>query len=235
MEPEIVFEDDQLLILNKPSGWVVNEASTTAKLPVIQVWLKDTQSYKIVDSLEFRSGIVHRLDKETSGVLVIAKTKKSFKNVQKQFKERKVKKVYLGLAHGVIEPAKGEIGVPVGRLPWNRRRFGVIAGGRAAHTGYKVKKIYSKGSSKFSLVEFYPKTGRTHQIRIHAKYLHHPLVSDTFYAGRKTARGDRKWCPRLFLHALSISFTHPAKGVRESFRSELSSDLSAALALLESD
>ena len=113
----------------------------------------------------------------------------------------------------------------MGRLPWKRQRFGVLPGGREATTDYKVTKTLTNNDEKFSLVELYPKTGRTHQIRIHLKFIGHPIVGDYFYAGRKTAREDRSWCPRLFLHASKITFFHPESGDRLSFESNLPQDL----------
>ncbi len=228
MEPKIIFEDTSLMILEKPSGWIVNEAETTKGQKVLQNWLKK-KDYPLAKDKEFRSGIVHRLDKETSGILIIAKTEKAFKNLQKQFKDRKIKKSYQSLAHGKIGIKKGHIKAPVGRLPWNRRRFGVLPGGRSAETDYEVIGYYKKNDEEFSLVNAFPKTGRTHQIRIHLKYLGNSVVSDEFYAGRKTARKDRMWCQRLFLHAAGISFKHPEKNKTVKFESSLPDDLSKAL------
>jgi 23S rRNA pseudouridine1911/1915/1917 synthase len=233
MQPKIVFEDKYLLIINKPPGWIVNEAKTTKGKPVIQSWLKKNKEYEIVTSRKMRSGIVHRIDKQTSGILIVAKNKDAFENIQTQFKERKVKKTYLALLHGKLVPDEGSVEAPVGRLPWNRERFGVLPGGRKALTKYKVENYFKKEKDAFSLVEFYPKTGRTHQIRIHAKYLNHPIVSDSFYAGRKTSRSDKKWCPRLFLHALKIEFNHPKNMKNVSFKSELPEDLTSVIKLLK--
>jgi len=131
--------------------------------------------------------------------------------------------------HGRVAPNQGHIDAAVGRLPWRRDRFGVMAGGREASTDYKVLKHYKKDNEDFSYLEAYPKTGRTHQIRIHLKYLGYPLVGDEFYAGRKTARKDRVWCPRLFLHAGKISFAHPLSGKQMAFESELPDDLQVAI------
>ena len=232
VEPTVIFQDSDILILNKPAGWIVNEANTTTTQPVIQTYLQKQFDYPIVKSKEFRSGIVHRLDKETSGILIIAKNENTFTRLQTEFKERTVKKTYLALVHGKVDPKDGEVSVPVGRLPWRRDRFGVLPGGRESSTQYKLKAYYQKDDAMFSLVELFPKTGRTHQIRIHMKYLGHPLVADEFYAGRKTARNDRKWCPRLFLHAEGITFDHPGSGERVSFRADLPQDLSDTLAQL---
>lgn len=228
MEPKIIFEDTSLMILEKPSGWIVNEAETTKGQKVLQTWLRK-KDYPLANDREFRSGIVHRLDKETSGILIVAKTEEAFKNLQKQFKDRKIKKSYQLLAHGKVGIKKGHIKAPVGRLPWNRRRFGVLPGGRSAETDYEVIGYYKKDDEEFSLVNAFPKTGRTHQIRIHLKYLGNAVVSDEFYAGRKTARKDRTWCRRLFLHAASISFKHPKRNKVVKFESSLPDDLSKAL------
>ena len=192
-----------------------------------------------------RAGIVHRLDKETSGILLIAKNPEVFESLQRQFKERLVKKVYVALAHGKIAPETGEINVPVGRLPWNRERFGIIPGGRESVTKYKVLGYHRYHGQKelkardtrgtrgaldtlgetLTLLELYPQSGRTHQIRVHLKYLDHPIYSDYLYAGRKTARNDRKVLPRVFLHAGKISFQHPKTGETASFESILPIEL----------
>ena len=179
-----------------------------------------------------RHGIVHRLDKETSGVMIVAKTKEAFEKLQAEFKSREVHKTYIALVHGKLEPLEGNITVPVGRLPWRRDRFGVVAGGRNSETDYKVLQFFPGNNAGHTLVEFYPKTGRTHQIRIHCKYIKHAIVADEFYAGRKTARNDRKWCPRLFLHAASIKFIHPVSGKPVEFKSDLPIDLKEVLSKL---
>jgi len=230
--PKKIFEDGDFLVINKPSSWITNSAATTKDQPVVQDWLAKNFKFETSSSKLYRSGIVHRLDKETSGLLLIAKTKEAFHNLQKQFKERRVAKKYRALVHGKVEMGEGEIKAPVGRLPWRRNRFGVLPGGREAATEYKVLENYETKEGKYSLLELFPKTGRTHQIRIHLKYLGHPIVGDTFYAGRKTARRDRVWCPRLFLHASEISFLHPKTGKRVSFESQLPADLGAVLTSL---
>lgn len=231
--PKIIFEDETLMVLNKPSGWITNSASTTGTQPVVQDWVKKEFDFETAKLDEFRSGIVHRLDKETSGCLLVAKTKDAFTALQSEFKERTVKKSYLALAHGKVFPKEGEINASVGRLSWRKDRFGVVPGGREAETSYKVTSYYEKGSDEYSLVELFPKTGRTHQIRIHLKYLGYPIVADDFYAGRKTANEDRKWCKRLFLHAKSISFIHPKTQKEVSFEAKLPEDLENALKTLK--
>lgn len=216
MYPKIIFENDDLLVVDKPAGITVNKSDTTKDQVTIQDWIENEflfQTKNINDQSDFynRAGIVHRLDKETSGLLIIAKNEIAFLNLQKQFKERSVKKVYLSLAHGKIFPEAGEINVPVGRLPWSKKQFGILPGGRESKTLYKVKKYLVDliTQESLSLVELYPQSGRTHQIRVHLKYIGHPVFSDFLYAGRKTARKDRKRMPRVFLHAFKISFLNP--------------------------
>jgi len=249
MEPKIIFEDKELLVLDKPAGMIVNRSDTTRKEVTLQDWVEEylklsipirkqvdksqikNISYEEQAKLDFvnRAGIVHRLDKETSGIILVAKTFQAFINLQAQFRERKVKKTYIALAHGEIEPKVGEINVAVGRLPWNRKRFGVLAEGRESVTEYKVldvKYLMSKKTKEsLSLVELNPKTGRTHQIRVHLQYIKHPIFADPLYAGRKTGRNDRKLLPRVFLHAAKISFFHPVTNELLAFESVLPGDL----------
>lgn len=226
--PKIIFQDESLIVVDKPSGWITNDADSTTNQPVIETWVRENFEYPLRGNVEARDGIVHRLDKETSGVLLVAKTQSAFENLQAQFKNRGVAKSYIALLHGKVEPMEGTINVSVGRLPWRRDRFGILPGGRESETKYKVTKYYGS----YSLVEFKPKTGRTHQIRIHAKHMGHPVVGDEFYAGRKTARADRAWCPRLFLHAYSIKFNHPVTGKKVEFHSKLSQELQNVLELI---
>ena len=225
----IIFEDQEFLVLNKPSGWIVNSASTTKEQPVIQDWLLKNFDYEISQNILLRSGIVHRLDKETSGLLLVAKTERTFIELQRQFKEREVYKTYITLVHGKVSPSEGTVEVPVGRLPWRRDRFGVVAGGRDSKTDYELINLYKKDKDYYSLLECHPKTGRTHQIRIHMKHINHAVVADYFYAGRKTSRDDRIWCSRLFLHAGKISFSHPTLNKKIEYKSDLPDDLSKAL------
>ena len=229
MEPKIIFEDDSLFVVDKPSGWITNEAGTTKVQPVLQTWMRNNFDYPVKRDGEVRYGIVHRLDKETSGILLVAKTKEAFAKLQAEFKGRKVQKTYTALLHGKVEPLEGKIEATIGRLPWRRDRFGVLGGGRESVSEYKVVEFYPEERGGYSLVEFHPKTGRTHQIRVHAKHIGHAIVADEFYAGRKTARNDRKWCPRLFLHASAIKFVHPETNKSVEFESKLPQDLQKVL------
>lgn len=231
---KILFENDDFLIIDKPSGITVNRSDTTSGEVTLQDLIEKEEKIDKDDTDEefrSRSGIVHRLDKETSGVLIVAKNPKAFENLQAQFKERKVDKSYIALVHGKLRPEVGDINVPVGRLPWNRRRFGVLAGGREAVTSYKVITNYQLPNSneQFSLVRLYPKTGRTHQIRVHLKYIGHPIFGDVLYAGRKTSREDRKMLSRVFLHAERIKFLDPKTNKEIEFVSDLPPELSSLL------
>jgi len=246
MEPKIIFEDEELLVLDKPAGMIVNKSDTTKEEITLQDWVerhlkltvlpsekvdRSKISYEEQAKLDFvsRAGIVHRLDKETSGIILATKTFQAFVNLQAQFRERKVQKTYIALTHEEIEPKVGEINVAVGRLPWNRKRFGVLAEGRESVTEYKVLSVKYLVSGKdrepLTLVELYPKTGRTHQIRVHLQYMKHPIFGDPLYAGRKTGRNDRKLLPRVFLHAAKISFFHPLTNELLAFESPLPEDL----------
>ena len=257
MEPKVIFEDSEILVLDKPAGMIVNKSDTTKGEITVQDWVeekilryKDTgilgdkkekspniliSQYPNISDFEGRAGIVHRLDKETSGILLAAKTPEVFENLQKQFKDRIVKKTYTALTHGKVEPSEGEINVPVGRLPWNRKRFGVLAAGREAVTKYKTidNLQFTINNEPLTLLELYPKTGRTHQIRVHLQYFHHPIFADHLYAGRKTGRNDRKVLPRIFLHASKISFFGPKTGELVTFESPLPDQLKHFLGTLK--
>jgi 23S rRNA pseudouridine1911/1915/1917 synthase len=229
---KIIYEDDSLLVLDKPWGITVNRAESE-KGKTVQDWVEENGRVNLENAdreSDFykRSGIVHRIDKETSGILLAAKNPTSFENLQGQFKERTVKKHYLALVHGKIS-GEGEIKVPVGRLPWARTKFGVLSGGRDAITRYRSVSSHDLEKEPLTLLELYPETGRTHQIRVHLKYINHPIFGDPLYAGRKTARNDRKILGRLFLHAHKISFLHPKTGKRVDFTSPLPPQLAEIL------
>lgn len=232
LNPHIIFEDDNFFVVEKPTGWITNEAGTTTSQPVLQTWMKDNFSYSLNGNWEARDGIVHRLDKETSGILLVAKTIRAFEELQRQFKERLVHKTYIALVHGKVEKNEGVINETVGRLPWRRDRFGVLPEGREAVTNYRKLGDYQLDNNDYSLLELKPESGRTHQIRIHLKHIGHPIVGDEFYAGRKTARKDRKWCRRLFLHASGITFLHPKTQNVVTFESKLTDDLQSVLEML---
>lgn len=222
MDIPIIYECATYIVINKPPGIVVNRAQSV-KGETVQDWVEKVHpslfTLQNEENKEFndRCGTVHRLDKETSGILLIAKTPAAFAQLQRQFKERLVHKTYLALAHGLVTPTEGEIRAPVARLPWQRERFGIVPGGKDAITKYKVIKslnnynLYNTNDD-YSVLELTPLTGRTHQIRVHLKYINHPIVGDFLYAGRKTSRADRIWALRVMLHAWKITFFDPDSG-----------------------
>lgn len=252
MNIAIIYEDTDLLLINKPAGIIVNKSETTIHEETVQDWTEDylritkdelrstprlkygVEGWNPENDFYLRGGIVHRLDKETSGLLIIAKTPSAFVALQTQFRERTVKKVYTALAHGEITPVEGEISVPVGRLPWNKKSFGIIPGGKPSSTNYQVLRKYQNPKTKeiLSYVELYPQSGRTHQIRVHLKYINHPIFADFLYAGRKTSRNDRVLLERVFLHAAQISFTQPVTHKELTFHAELPEELNACLSAL---
>lgn len=262
---EILFEDKDLIIINKPAGVVVNNADTINE-PTIQEWVADhlegsepTDWHDLVPAdfnpefgaptaiFEERGGIVHRLDKDTSGVLVLAKNPGSLVNLLAQFKQRTVQKTYLCLAHGKLRFAKGKVSAPLGRASADRKKFAVVAEGRPAETEYRVEEFYphldvetiaqehknfkkhAKIYQGFSLVTCWPKTGRTHQIRVHLKHLGHPIVGDVTYLGHKRAKLDPMWCPRQFLHASELLLIHPRTHEELSVSAPLTDDLKQVL------
>jgi len=240
MEIPIIFEDSEIVVIDKPSGIVCNRADTVQGETLQDWWearykisnLKFSNS-QIEDEKYFleRSGLVHRLDRETSGVMVMAKTVPAFVSLLQQFKSRGVQKQYMALTHGYWQAREGEISLPIGRRRDDRKKFGVREDGRESVTKYEViseyttwefpkeLKVDDRGYVGFSLVKFLPKTGRTHQIRVHAKQMGHPIVGDFDYAGRKRNREDRKWCNRVMLQAQRIEFEHPRNGKRIHFAS----------------
>jgi 23S rRNA pseudouridine1911/1915/1917 synthase len=170
--------------------------------------------------------MVHRLDRDTSGLLVVAKNEAARAALAREWKERRVEKGYLALVHGRLEPPQGVIDAPIGRDPRHRQRMAVVEGGRAARTAYRVQRYLPetpRGRDVYSLVEVTPSTGRTHQIRVHFAALGHPLVGDRVY-GRPSAVVRRQ-----FLHAHRLAFRHPVDGRPLEFESPLPEDLRQAL------
>ncbi len=246
MDIPIIFEDSEIVVIDKPSGVVCNRSETIQvetlqdwfatryNIPVIESDKKKFDKNEVVDYEKYfqeRSGLVHRLDKETSGVMVMAKTVAAFTSLLHQFRERSVQKEYLALTHGYWQAKTGEISMPIARRRDDRKKFGVREDGRASVTHYEVigeytswnfpkeLKVDDRGYIGFSLVAFKPKTGRTHQIRVHSKQMGHPLVGDMDYTGRKRSREDRKWSHRVMLQAQKIEFEHPRNGKRIHFES----------------
>lgn len=223
-----LYEDDHVVVIDKPVGVICNRAETV-KVETLQDWFLPKLAISShgggqgEDEKYFRerSGLVHRLDKETSGVMIMAKTVAAFVELLRQFKEREVQKSYVALTHGIWKVKHGEIALPIGRRRDDRQKMGVVESGRESVTGYRVISEYKKwefprelrveerGYTGFTLVEFKPKTGRMHQIRVHSRHMGHPIVGDEQYGGRKRSREDRKWCGHVMLQAKTLELTHP--------------------------
>ena len=220
----IIFQDESICVIDKPYGVVVNNAITT-KFETIQSWFSKKYNIPQGES-EFlqKGGVVHRLDKDTSGVMVLAKTEEAYEKLKLQFLERTTKKTYLALVHGKMSEPSGIISAPIDRHPKDKRKFYVSQNpSRTAITEWKVLKEFPL----YSLLELFPHTGRTHQLRVHMQHLHHPIVSDPIYGFKKSLKDDLNFCPRLFLHAKSLTFIHPVTKKTITAVADLPSSLDA--------
>jgi 23S rRNA pseudouridine1911/1915/1917 synthase len=215
---DIVHEDDDILVINKPAGLVVHPGNGNWKGTLLNALLHHSPQLAALP----RAGIVHRLDKGTSGLLVVAKTPTAQTDLVRQLQARTVKREYLALVHGAVRGG-GEVSAPVGRDPRNRTRMAVVPAGRHALTRYRVARRFAD----VSLLECSLETGRTHQIRVHMQSLGHPLVGDPLYRGRGGA--GRARLARQALHAARLEFLHPASGARRSFAAPLPEDFRALL------
>ncbi len=236
---DIVYEDEYLAVINKPAGMVVHpgagvQSGTLANAIAFHFAESFAQQNK-EDPDNLRIGIVHRLDKDTSGLIVVAKTDEIHEELSEQFRERLVYKSYIALVHGSPDQNTGKIEAPIGRNKHNRLRMKVATHGRSALSLWKVRKRYDK----FTLLDVEIKTGRTHQIRVHMGYINHPVVGDEIYnEGRDntvadhTARNGIASMNRFFLHAERLSFTHPVTKERMEFTQELPPELNQFLDLL---
>lgn len=270
----VIFEDQDIVVIAKPGGMVTNRARSISE-PTLQDWFEtyvkgtsfpyDWQKLLPEDfSDEYgtpeeiflqRQGMVHRLDKDTSGVMVFAKHPGSLLNLLTQFRKREVQKEYLALVHGAFRVQEGTLSAPLARSRTNRQKFSIDIDGRAAVTQYSTEKVFKgfewvkleerggEAASKikketrlyqagFSLVRCLPKTGRTHQIRVHLAHEQHPIVGDEKYVGRRRAKIDPLWCPRQFLHAAALEFTHPRTHESVRFTAELPEDLRHVIGFL---
>lgn len=222
LEPEpipldIVYEDSDLLVINKPRGLVVHPAAGHRQGTLVNAVLSHVPDLMGIGG-EIRPGIVHRLDKDTTGLLVVAKTEVAFRDLQAQIKERKVKREYLALVKGRLSPQAGTIDAPIGRHPVDRKKMAVVKErqrGRAAITDYQVVCTFG---NEYSLVMVHLRTGRTHQIRVHMAYVGHPVVGDPVYSRTRNELGLEGQA----LHAFKLGFFKPG----EPRGSELSPDLS---------
>ena len=228
---EIVYEDETLLVVNKPAGLVVHPASGTPSGTLANALAYHFQQLP-GSGAGVRPGIVHRLDRDTSGLLVVAKTDAALENLSDQFRDRTVYKSYAALVHGRVSPETGKIDQPLARDPSNRTRMAVVRGGRNALTLYRVQRAFDR----FTLLHVELKTGRTHQIRVHLAWLKHPVVGDETYGGGRDntiqdpqLRARIRNLKRHFLHAERLGFTHPATNQFVKFESPLPPELSDLL------
>jgi 23S rRNA pseudouridine1911/1915/1917 synthase len=218
---DIVYEDDELMIVNKPAGMVVHPGAGHSRGTLVNALL--SQMPDLPDQEGDRPGIVHRLDRDTSGLIAIAKTDRAIEHLQAQFKDRRVSKVYLALVEGRLQPDKGLVDAAIGRDPRQRQRMAVVSDGRPARTAYQVREHL--GDHTF--IEVRPETGRTHQIRVHLSAIGYPVYGDPIY-GRRKRSGDR-----LFLHAWQLTLDLPSSGERRTFTAPLPDDLQRILDALK--
>lgn len=220
---EIIYEDSDLLVVAKPAGVVVHPGAGHTHNTLVNALLAHCPALATDDTN--RPGIVHRLDRDTSGLLIVAKTERTLEHLRAQFKQHRVQKRYLALVHGRPPTPYGIIEAPVGRDPRRRQRMAVIPGGRAARTAYQ--QLTTLG--EYTLLCVTPETGRTHQIRVHLAWLGIPVAGDRVYGRRR----EQVPMPRQFLHAWQISFEH-LSGVQLSLEAPLPADLRAVLDALVS-
>jgi 23S rRNA pseudouridine1911/1915/1917 synthase len=229
IEPEaipldVVYEDDEVLVVDKPAGLVVHPSPGHWSGTLVNALLARDTVYGGIAGVE-RPGIVHRLDRDTSGLLIVAKTDTAQASIMAQLKARRVKKTYLALVLGSVQAAVGRIEAPIGRDPRNRMRMAVIPDGRPSVTGYRVRERFAG----WTLLEVDLVTGRTHQIRVHLAALDHPVAGDPVY-GTGTSRRGPEGLERLFLHAWRVVFASPATGDLVRLEAPLPSALETALA-----
>jgi 23S rRNA pseudouridine1911/1915/1917 synthase len=223
---EVAYEDPDVLVVIKPAGLVVHPSPGHRVGTLVNALLARDTSYGGIAGVE-RPGIVHRLDRDTSGLLMVAKNDAGQAALMAQLKARRVKKTYLALVQGAVQATAGRIEAPVGRDPANRMRMAVVSGGRPSVTGYRVRERFAG----WTLLEVDLVTGRTHQIRVHLAALHHPVAGDAVY-GTGTARRGPEGLGRLFLHAWRLAFVTPASGELVCLEAPLPADLETPLAAL---
>ncbi|MDP9180233.1 MAG: RluA family pseudouridine synthase [Chloroflexota bacterium] len=223
LEPEaipltIVYQDSDLLVVDKPPGLTVHPAPGHPSGTLVNALLAACPDLQGISGT-LRPGIVHRLDKDTSGLLVVAKNDRAMRALQSQLTERSVHKTYLALVQGVPKPREGQIEAPIGRNPRNRKKMAVVDNGRESTTRYRVREELPGG---YALLEVEPVTGRTHQIRVHLAAIGHPVFGDPLYGRASELLG------RQFLHAWKLAFRMPLGGREVEFESPLPPDLRAA-------
>lgn len=230
----IIYEDQDLVIIDKPPGLVVHPAAGHADETLVNALLFHISDLSGIGG-EIRPGIVHRLDKDTSGVMIIAKNDEAHRKLTAAWGSDRVRKEYLALVYGTPSAPRGTIDAPIGRDPRDRKRMAIVPGGRAAVTDYEVLERF-RGAS---LLRCVLRTGRTHQIRVHLKHLGHPIVGDPVYSGPqwrgipdKQLQKALASIERQALHAAKISFDHPRSGERMTFEAPVPQDMAALLEVL---
>jgi 23S rRNA pseudouridine1911/1915/1917 synthase len=224
---EVLYEDADLAAINKPAGMVVHPAVGHTEGTLVNALLSRWPQVAFVGG-EGRAGIIHRLDKETSGVILIAKTEPARLNLMAQFANRTVQKRYLALVEGEPATQTGNIEAPLDRDPVLRKKMKVVKGGREALTNFHVLENYNYNNASFALLECFPKTGRTHQIRVHMAFINHPIVGDTIYGRRKQSLK----LGRHFLHAEAITLTLPSTNESITLHAPLPAELELVLSNL---
>jgi 23S rRNA pseudouridine1911/1915/1917 synthase len=228
---EIIYEDADLIVVNKPAGMVVHPAAGVAGGTLANALAFHFQGLSTTAG-SVRPGIVHRLDKDTSGLMVVAKTEAAHEDLSDQFRAREVFKSYVALVHGQPENDRGEIAEPIARDPRHRTRMAVVRGGRPALSIYRVRERFQR----FTLLDVELKTGRTHQIRVHLAWIKHPVVGDEVYGGGRDKtvadariRGRIAKLGRQFLHAEKLGFRHPRTAELVKLSTPLPSELTSLL------
>lgn len=220
---DILYEDEDILVVNKPKDMVVHPAVGNRTGTLVNAILGKTELSDY--NGEFRPGIVHRLDKNTTGVLVVAKNNLAHQNIAEQIQNRTTKKIYIALVRGLIKEDSGVIDLPIGRHPTDRKKMAVVKDGRNALTNFKVLKRYEG----YTLVEIELKTGRTHQIRVHMSHIGHPVVGDDVYSNGKNPFGVTS----QMLHAYILGFNHPKTGEWMEFVAPLPKEFDEVLKKLK--
>ncbi len=225
---DVLYEDTNMLVVDNAAGMVVHPAPGHPDGTLVNAILAHCPDLRGVGGV-LRPGIVHRLDQETSGVLIVAKDDHALRELQRQFKARTVSKTYVALLIGRLTEAEGLIDAPIGRHPRQRKKMAVVAGGKPSRTRWAVmERLRDAQRRPYTLLAVELLTGRTHQIRVHFSWFGYPLVGDATYGRR-----DPLVAPRQFLHARDLAITHPTTGERMTFSTPLPADLRDVLACLE--
>ncbi|HIE65320.1 MAG: RluA family pseudouridine synthase [Nitrospira sp.] len=226
---DLLYEDDSLLIVNKPAGMVVHPAPGHDQGTLVHALLHHCRDLPGIGGRE-RPGIVHRLDKDTSGVMVVAKTDLAHQRLSKQFKDHSIARCYLALVSGIIRKKEGRIILAIGRDRADRKKISArTAHPRASETGFIVRERLKEAT----LLELIPQTGRTHQIRVHMAHLGHPVLGDKVYGGKQAGKCGVP-CERQMLHAALLGFVHPVSREEMNFSAPIPPDMQSVLEMLRS-